>query len=537
MPVNLGSRRALVAIGLGGLLISLAILARRNLYEDEWLSLAFMQRSLGDLWRWTFDAGCHPPGAMALDWIALQRLAPRAIAALHLIVWFVAVGYFVSRAQPLLVSGAGRGWLAGLAFLHPQSLMWAGTLRWYAPWWAVALAVLAAGLLPRRDDRPPSWPVTVGLGVAGAALLYMDYLAFIFLPCFAVAWLVRYGLSRASLARLAAIAATATLVAWPVATAPPTRASMARCAVEARDLLGSVLHMGHGLTIGEAIMPWHPVALLTILGLLIPCGWRFARTALRTGREPGRERPAARRELASLACFVLLMVAGAIVSGLGTKPRSFLGLATLMALPIAIGAERVTARRGRAWLALVAALWIATGAYHLIARTGTAKRQLNDRPEQVIAEIEGLADHGPALVFTSSLVLTFEINERRVHRATPLVVCSTWNDPVHGYPPGLPANAGDLPRVLAVEDADVGGSPLERTMAGAMSAARALILDPRQTDVGHDADAELKSRLGGRHLESHRFRVWSGRPAAGDWEAVSRQFRSAAANSLLGDGL
>jgi len=469
--------RTVLIFGLTGLVVSLAILAGRNLYEDEWLSLAFMQKPLGELWRWTFDAGCHPPGALALDWLALQILAPRGIAAVHLVVWFAAVGYFVLRAQPLLGSALGRGWFAALAFMHPQSLMWAGTIRWYAPWWAVALAVLAGGLLPRRDDRPPSWPVSMGLGLAGAALLYMDYLALIFLPCFAAAWLTRYGFSRPPLARLLAMGGIAALAAWPVVSALPDREALARCSVEVRDRMGAALHMGHGISVSEAMMPWHPVAVIVALGLLVPCGWLFVRGLVGRGPAPGRH--SGRRELAALLCFFLLMVAGAIVSGLGTKPRSFLGLATVAALLISIGLERVSAPRGRAWFAILTVAWIATGAVHLLTRTGTAKRQLNDRPEQVIAELEALSSRGPALVFTSSLVLTYEINQRRARGTTPLLVCSTWNDPVHGYLPGLPVNVRRLPWVLVVEELDTGSSRLERMTADAMASARELVREPR----------------------------------------------------------
>ncbi|MGH7730660.1 MAG: hypothetical protein ACRENJ_05345 [Candidatus Eiseniibacteriota bacterium] len=518
-----------------GAAVALVILRQRNLYEDEWLSLAFIQKPMGELWRWTIECGCHPPGALALDRLALLGLGTaRGIAAVHLAVWFACMVFFVLRAGRLLRSDWGRAGFAAAALMHPQLLMWAGTIRWYGVWWGVALVVLAVGLLPGRSDRAPSWAVTGALGLAGALLLYLDYLAFIFLPCFGVAWLVRYGPSRASAARVLAITAISSAVAWPVVTTFPGQQALAQCSAEVANQVAATFQMLHGLSIGQAIMPWHPVGVIVLVGLLLPSLWGLVRGLIGRLREPAPAHPAARRELAALVIFLALMLAAAIASGLGTKPRSFLGLTALVSLQLAIGAEHLRARPWRALAAALAVLWIATGAYHLIARTGTAKRQLNDRPEQVIARLEQIADGGPALVLTSNLILTFEINQRRAQGRTPLVMGSIWNDPVHGFPAGLPADAMRLPWVIVLAEAEVGSTAPDPGRV-ALSAARRMIADERREDVGWDPDWQRKSRLAGQQLEPYRFRLWYGRPRPGDWRPVDARLQAAARGTILGE--
>jgi hypothetical protein len=529
-------RAVTLLLGAVGAAIALVILRYRNLYEDEWLSLSFIQKPVAELWRWTIECGCHPPGALALDRFTLLALgSARGIAALHVLIWFACMTFFVLRAQRLLRSDGGRWGFAAVAFMHPQLLMWAGTIRWYGVWWAVALVVLAVGLLPGRSEREPSWGVVATLGVAGALLLYLDYLAFIFLPCFGVAWLVRYRFSRAAVLRLLAMAGLCTGFGWPVVTSFPDQQALDQCSAEVANHLAAAFHMLHGLSIGQALMPWHPVGAIVLLGLLLPSSWMLIRELVSRWRGPSPDAPSARREVAALVCFLLLMVAGAVASGLGTKPRSFLGLAALAALLLAIGAERVAWRPWRVGAALLAILWIGTGAYHLIARTGSAKRQLNDRPEQVIGRLEQLAGGAPALVLTSDLILTFEINQRRVRGSTPLVVCSIWNDPVHGFPAGHLPDATRMPWVFVVAESEA-GSPGSDPGRVALTAARRMIEGERQEDFGRDPDWKRKSQLAGRPLESYRFRIWYGRPRSGDWRAVEARFETAARQTILGDG-
>jgi hypothetical protein len=519
-----------------GMALSIAILCVRNLYEDEWLSLAFLTKPMVELWRWTVACGCHPPGALALDRLTLLALgSARGIAAVHLVIWFAGSAFFVARAGRLLRTDWGRAGFATLAFAHPQLLMWAGTVRWYAVWWGLALVVLAAGLMPRRGDRPPAWPATIALGVAGALLLHLDYLAFVFLPCFAVAWLVRYGPTWPAIARILAIAALSTALGWPVVTTFPDQQALVQCSAEVANHLAAAFHMGHGLSIGQAMMPWHPVGVIVLVALILPCVALLARELIARGREPDAPVPWAAREVAALVCLFGLMVAAAIATGLGTKPRSFLGLTTVVALGLAMGAERLAWRPWRALAAVLLAAWIASGAWNLVARTGSAKRQLNDRPEQVIARLEQLAGNGPALVLTSNLILTFEINQRRARGRTPLVVGSIWNDPVHGFPAGLPEDAARFPRVLVLAEAEAGSTAPDPGRV-ALTAARRMIAGERSEDVGVDQDWQRKSRLAGQRLEPWRFRIWYGTPRAGDWKAVDERFRSAAKGTILGDG-
>ena len=135
---------------------------------------------------------------------------------------------------------------------------------------------------------------------------------------------------------------------------------------------------------------------------------------------------------------------------------------------------------------------------------------------------------------TSNLILTFEINRRRTRGTTPLVVGSIWNDPVHGFPAGLPSDPGRAPWVMVLAEADAGTTAPDPGRV-ALTAARQMIAAERREDVGFDSDWERKSRLAGQRLEPYRFHIWYGRPRPGDWNAVESRIQAAARGLILGD--
>ena len=158
MNPPIAERRDLAVVVAIAVAVSLVVLGVRNLYEDEWVSLAMMSRPLAELWRWSLGVDIHPPGMYALDRALLAALhAPRAIGVVHLAVWTAGAAAFVAAAGRRLEGAWARRGFALVALLHPQVAMWNTSLRWYPVWWGIALAVLAAALLPGDADRPPGW--------------------------------------------------------------------------------------------------------------------------------------------------------------------------------------------------------------------------------------------------------------------------------------------------------------------------------------------------------------------------------------------
>jgi hypothetical protein len=535
MRSKTAGRSSVLLFGLLGFVLGLIVLRYRNIYEDEWMSLSTIHKPLRVLWAWGNTRDWHPPGAHALDRLLLLVVgSARGLAAVHLTIWSAGVLWFTLSARRLLASGWGRADFAALAFLHPQALMWNSSIRWYPIWWSVALAMVSAALLPARRDAAPRWPVAVALGVAGGLLVYYDYLTLLFLPCLAVAWLVRHGPGRVSLARLVALGVVAAGVASP----------------QLRHLTHDVIRTGHGtmapllmaaarsayaLSIGQAILPWHPMAALVVLGLVLPAAGLFLRGLPERWRELAQD-PPAERELAALLTFLALMLASEVASGVASHSYSLIGLVPFVALLLASGAERARARAWRVFATLVAVAWVALGAQHLVARTGTAKRQFNDHPDEYIARLEELAGGRPALVITDDLVFTFEINQRRSRGGTPLVVASCYDDQVHGVPPGLHVDPMTFATVFDIEHPEGESGEFGIMANRALARTRGMLADSRTVDLGLDPDWRIKIRIAGAHIAAARLRVWYGRPLAGDWAAVGRQLELAGSHSILGEG-
>jgi len=525
---SFAGRRSILLFGLLGFILGLIVLRHRNLYEDEWLSLNTIHKPLHVLWAWSIARDFHPPGAHALDRLLLLAVgSARALATVHLAFWSVGVLWFTLSARHLLASGWGRAGFAALAFLHPHALMWNNAIRWYPIWWSVALAMVSVALLPGRRDSAPGWRVAVALGVAGGLLVYYDYLTLLFLPCLAVAWLVRHGPGRASLARLVALGAVAAAVATPQLR-QLTHGVIASGQGTMSPILRAVARSAYALSIGSAIMPWHPMAALVVLGLVLPAAGLFLRGFPERWRALAHD-PPAQRELAALLTFFALMLASEVASRVGSHWYSLIGLVPFVALLLASGAELAGARAWRVWATLVAVAWVALGAHHLVARTGTAKRQSNDHPDEYIARLEELAGGRPALVITRDLVLTFEINQRRSRGDTPLVVASCYNDHMHGVPSGLRVDPMTFGTVFCVEH-------LMGNFEGALLRPRGMLADSHSVDLGFDPDWRIKNRLTGATLAGARLRAWYGRPLAGDWAAVGRELELAGRNLIMGEG-
>jgi len=526
--------RMVGAFAILGLVLGLLILSHRNFYEDEWVTLNALHRPFGEMVHWSNTRDIHPPGVYALDHAVLRVTgSDRLIGVLHLLLWLAGVLVFVRAAAGFTATRFGLLVFTALAFLHPQALMWNSSLRWYPIWWGVALAMLAACLLHGRRQAP-GWRIAIATGVGIALLIWFDYLALIFVPALGVAWLVRHGWNRASLTQLAGAGVTALLCALP----------------QLLRVTGELLHSGHGhmtapvmaglrlghaLTVGGAILPWHPVALAVTVVLFPVALVLLVRGLPDILRTQERERPPAGRSLAALLVFLVLMGAASVASGIGSHTYAVMGLVPILSLFVALGAERWRAPAWRWTASVLVALWIGTGAVNLITRSGTSKRQMNDHPEQIIARLQDLSHGEGALVITNDMVLTFEINRRRAHGAPNLTVASCWLDRIHGRPAGLHDDPMGFPWVFEIEHPDPEHDEVGRISYQALVEARGLIEAPRREDLGEDPDWKWKRRITGAAVESARLWAWYGAPRPGDWQAIGRKLEEASRQSILAD--
>jgi hypothetical protein len=294
--------------------------------------------------------------------------------------------------------------------------------------------------------------------------------------------------------------------------------------------------MAHALALGGAILPWHWIAPLVVLGLMIPAAWAFIVALPAWLRGTAAPDPVWRRELSAVLVLVALLIGLGVVTGVASHIYTFLGLVPLVVLGLALGAERIRARAWRVLAVLIAIAWVGVGAWHLLARTGTIKRQVNDHPEEIIARLEQLAGGDSALIVTSDMVLTFEINARRARHATPLVTASIWDDRVHGFGPGLPVDPLRYRMVFDVEHPEGENNEAEAIARAALEQTRMLIADPQRADLGVDPDFALKNRFSGARLAGARLAVWYGRPLPGDWMLVDKTLERAAERSVIATG-
>ena len=117
------------------LLIALAFLAKRNIYDDEIASADLLPMSVAQIVATINHTDVHPPGMYVLGHLG-YRLVPSArwVTLFPLACLYAGLTVFVLAVAPLFRNGWTRGAFLLFATLHPQLLMWGNSIRWY-PWW------------------------------------------------------------------------------------------------------------------------------------------------------------------------------------------------------------------------------------------------------------------------------------------------------------------------------------------------------------------------------------------------------------------
>jgi hypothetical protein len=491
--------------------LSVAILALRNLYDDEIASFGTITLPFAAIVRALAHSDVHPPGMYLLAHVAL-RIVPsfRWLNLFPLIFFYAGLSVFVLCVTPIFIRIRSQICFLLLATLHPLLLMWGNTFRWYSWWTSLALITLVVALQPRKPRPTLTLPRALSIGLLLGGLFYLNYITFLFAASLAVAMFVRY---RTQPHRQLANCALATLLVFTVLIAPQLHTMVAvhlpGSDGQRSSLVVSFARLLLSLTASEAFLPWHPLAILATL-LFITLGIAAA-TALRARNNTDERSPSLtaglRPAIFCVLIFATLFIVLVVISGLGGKPRNGLLLIPVLAPAVAIAFGTLRPRVQTAVL-LFFAIWSGTGAAHLLGRYGLIKATMDDRPEQVINFIRHDGDGDCPVVVTYDGGLSFALSQSRL---PGLVLVSDNDEPnIPGGPPQSTGGCTHL-RLYAVRSYQGDDNSLTQDLAGEVETSTHFIQGHAQTDsFSPDPDASMKRRLA--HLSG----------ASGDLSAATR---------------
>jgi hypothetical protein len=521
-----GSRALTVFFLAVSFLISLAFLSVRNIYDDEYSSLAYVNSSIPQIIHTANSGDVHPPGMYLLDHFAYQAIpSPRWMTLFTLLVLYAGLWVFVFAIAPLFAATRGRVCFLLLATLHPQLLMWGNTIRWYGWWTGLALLTLTFALQPAPSSLKPRITTlrSLLLGLLLACLFYINYITLIFLLALGLAMLLRYSW-RAWKQYLLAFAVFLPLIAPQLHAFLTVHSAGGRG--QRSGFLLSVARLVEATFCSEAYLPWHPLAVLAALAFFF-LAMVGVRQAVRLLRAPTAS-PAHWAACNSLAAIVLFSLAFFVLvafSGLGGKPRNGLLLLPVLAPLIALLVE--TLRPLFVQYAFIGffGLWSAVGIEHLLRREGLTKSNMNNRPEQVVSFVRDSRGPDCSVVVTYDALLTLNLSTSNLPRL--LILTPFQNSVYQRTRPFIPAECQRMDLYLVrsytggLGDA---GSILTAEMDGEASTLRGSF---ETHPFSLDPDAARKRKLsfigGASDLPDYRYIVISTPVAPSSLNAILRQ--------------
>lgn len=470
--------------------LSVAVLAVRNLYDDEISALSLITSPIANIVRTTARVGVHPPGMFLLAHFAYNTLPSfRWMNLFPCLLVYVGLAVFLYRITPLFAQTRSRLCLLLLATFHPQLLLWSTTFRWYSWWTGLALITLTVALQP-RNPRPTLGAVrALTLALLLAGLFYLNYITLLFLVALGAAMLVRY---RDQPWKPLLLPALFTLAVSCALIAPQLHTMIAVHIPNGGDqrstLASSSLHLFQSIVMSEAYLPWHPLAILA--GLLFAALCIVGLLALLHLNRRAPFASAICSPLASLLIFGLFFFLLVAVPGFGGKPRNGLLLIPVLAPAAALIIGSLRPRIQNAIL-IFFFVWSAVGITHILGRYGLTKASMNDRPEQVVAFVRQTAG-GCAVVVTYDTGLTFSLAQANLPRT--LIVSPVLN-PIFAGLQSLPRNDCPHTRLYAVQSY-LGASDQTQPLEDELQSSVHLIQgQPRTDSFSFDPDASRKRSL------------------------------------------
>ncbi len=482
--------------------VSIAVLAMRNLYDDELSSLDLVIGPARNILHHTAVANVHPPGMYLLAHVAYLILPSfRWVNLFPAAFLYAGLSFFLLQVTPLFARARSQVCLLILATLHPELLMWGACFRWYGWWTGLALIALTIALQPREPTPSLSSARAATLGLLLASLYYLNYITFLFAIALAVAMLLRYRIQplRELLLRgLLACAVCFVLIAPQLHTMFAVH--LQQNSTQRDGVATSFLRLLQAIAASEAYLPWHPLAILSCIffAALLVAGatapWRRQR------RTADREGLQANTALTAITVFGVLFFLLIAVSGLGGKPRNGLLLIPVLAPAVACAVGTFRPRVQDAAL-LFLALWGAVGIAHLLGRYGLAKASMNDRPEQVVSFVQQTSGGGCSVVVTTDAGLAFSFAQSRLPR---LLIVSTYHESVFGGARSLPAVDCAHTILYAIQSYAGGESAWQRRISKELwSSTESFMAPPRMHSFNLDPEASRKRSLARMPLLGH----------------------------------
>jgi hypothetical protein len=501
--------------------LSVAVLAARNLYDDEISAFNLIISPVAAILKHVALYDVHPAGMYVLAHLAYAIVPSfRWINLFPLFFFYAGLSFFVLSVVTLFNRIRSQLCFLLLATLHPQLLMWNNTFRWYSWWTGLALIALAVALQPRTPHPRLTAARALGIALLLAGLFYLNYITLLFAPALAAAMFVRYRTQpRRQLATLALLAALvfAALIGPQLHTMVAVH--LPNSDIQRSSILVSLARLLLSLAASEAFLPWHPLAIgaVIVFASLFLAGVAASaqsnppmatsppladQTAHleRNERLPPLAGDNLRRPFGtdttapffSMLLFGLIYLALVAASGLGGKPRNGLLLIPVLAPAAAIAIGTLRPRLQTAVL-LFFALWTAAGAGHLLGRYGMTKATMNDRPEQVVAFIQHTIGSDCPLVITHDTELSFALSQSRM----PNLILDSGTPQPHRLDatPRPAAECADT-RLYVVRSYLGERSAWADTLDRELNSATNFIEGPPRTDsFSPDPDAPMKRRF------------------------------------------
>jgi hypothetical protein len=484
-----------VAFLLVSLALSIAVLAKRNLYDDEISSLARITTSASEIVRFSSEGDLHPPGMYLLAHFAYGILPSfRWINLFPCLLLYAGLAVFLFRVTPLFARTRSQLCLLLLTTLHPQLFLWSATFRWYGWWTGLALIAVTVALQP-RETTPSLGPARgLILGLLLACLFYLNYITFLFAFALAAAMILRYRTEpwkRMLIPSLIAVGVFFALLAPQLHTMLTVHLPESQS--QRSGLATSSLRLLQSIATSEAYLPWHPLAILAGLMFLALClcGLIALIRLQRDRKSPSPNAPPLNSALMSIVGFGLLFFLLIAITRLGGKPRSGLLLIPVLAVAAAwiVGTLRP---RTQSLVLIFFAIWSAVGLEHLLGRHGLAKASMNDRPEQVVAFVRS-ADTGCSVVVTYDPPLAFWFAQADLPRT---LIISPFLEPTFGGSLRLPDHNCEHTTLYAVQSYLGANGEREQSLnAQLRSSVQSIEGPPHSRFFSFDPDAGRKRSL------------------------------------------
>lgn len=472
--------------------LSIALLAVRNLYDDEISSAALVEGSFRHILQLTAVANVHPPGMYLLAHLAYVMVPSiRWINLFAIVFLYAGLAVFLLQVTPLFDRTRSQASLLLLATLHPQLLMWGTSFRWYSWWTGIALIAVTVALQPRKSEPTLSLSRAAALGLLLACLFYLNYITFLFALALGAAMMLRYRtLPRSRL--LVPSVLSGVIFAILIAPQIPTMLNvhLPNGQGQRSGLAASFLRLTQSVATSEALLPWHPIAILA--GLLF---FMLAVTGLVAIIRLKRLNPAppgTSSALASIALFGILFFFLVAVSRLGGKPRNGLLLIPILA---SVAAWIIGTLRPRIQTAVLIffAAWSAMGLAHMFGRYGLTKASMNDRPELVAAFIQQTSGPGCSVVVTYDAPLAFMLAHSNQPR---LLIISPFPEDTLGASSSLPGDDCAETTLYAIQSYTGADEAQQQLLNTELQAATQYIRShPRTRFLGIDPEAARKRSL------------------------------------------